>query len=513
MRKVDAALAQEIEGQVSPMVTELREVYHEMGLPIHPKKSLTQKFQGEVQGAWVDGEKGVIMAKPSKIVKYIGLVLELIQRCKASQKELQIVGGGLVYASMFRRPSLCGLNHIWRAIVSLDKKAKGLVIDLKREVVLELARFITLMPLIFINLRAPFDEAVTASDASSSGGGLCVSRGLTPYGQLAAEGVVRGEQYEDPGQVQVLSIGLFGGISALRVALDGLQAPMVGHISVEKQSEARRVVEAFFPDTVFVEDVELIDDDMVRAWSLRFGSAGLVIIGSGPPCQGVSGVNADRRGALRDHRSKLFHHVPRVVGLVRKYFPWCQVQSLTENVASMDSNDCQLMCEAFDDYPWFVDAGGVSLARRPRIYWASWEIESSEADVEVSREVEHHLPIQWEIKLNAQVNEKEFLEPGWKLTSGQKLPTFTTAGQARDLCVNLRVWTNVRSMSWWGGKMISTDSHLTKTGIFIVFTMDQGRPALLVSWKGKSYLVSQLSIPDNVWVSNGMTNHNIRIVD
>ena len=409
------------------MVTELREVYHEMGLPIHPKKSLIQKFQGEVQGAWVDGEKGVIMAKPSKIVKYIGLALELIQRCKASQKELQIVGGGLVYASMFRRPSLCGLNHIWRAIVSLDKKPKGLVVDLKREVVLELARFITLMPLIFINLRAPFDEAVTASDASTSGGGLCVSRGLTPYGQLAAEGVVRGEQYEDPGQIQVLSIGLFDGISALRVALDGLQAPMVGHISVEKQSEARRVVEAFFPDTVFVEDVELINDDMVRAWSLRFGSAGLVVIGSGPPCQGVSGLNADRRGALRDHRSKLFHHVPRVGGLVHKYFPWCQVQSLTENVASMDSDDCQLMCEAFDDYPWFLDAGAVSLARRPRIYWVSWEIESSDAEVEVSREVEHHLPIQGEIKFDAQVNEKEFLEPGWKLTPGQKLPTFTTA--------------------------------------------------------------------------------------
>lgn len=108
MRKVDVRLAQEIEGQLSPLVTELREVYQEMGLPIHPKKSLTQKFKGEIQGAWVDGEKGFIMAKPSKIVKYIGLALELIQRGKASQKELQIVGGGLVYASMFRRPSLCG---------------------------------------------------------------------------------------------------------------------------------------------------------------------------------------------------------------------------------------------------------------------------------------------------------------------------------------------------------------------------------------------------------------------
>ena len=424
MRKVDVKLAQEIEGQLSPLVTELREVYQEMGLPIHPKKSLAQKFRGEIQGAWVDGEKGFIMAKPSKIVKYIGLALELIRKCKASQKELQIVGGGLVYASMFRRPSLCGLNHIWRAIVSLDGKPRGLVVNLKREVVLELARFITLMPLLFINLRAPFDEAVTASDASTSGGGVCVTRGLTPY---AAEGMVRGEQYEEPGQIQVLSVGLFDGVSALRVALDGLQAPMVGHISVEKQGEARRVVEAFFPDTLFVEDVELIDDGMVRSWSLRFGSAGLVLIGSGPPCQGVSGLNADRRGALRDHRSKLFHHVPRVGGLIRKYFPWCQVQSLTENVASMDTDDCQHMCDAFEDYPWLLDAGGISLARRPRIYWVSWEIHSNDDDVEVSREVEHHLPIQGEIKLTAQVNEKEFLEPGWKLMSEQKLPTFTTA--------------------------------------------------------------------------------------
>ena len=368
LKKVDVKLASILEGEVSPLVEAVREAYRQTGLPMHPKKSVSQQFQGEVQGAWVDGRKGYVMAKPSKVVKYIRLALELICGGKASQKELQVIGGGFVYAAMFRRPALSGLNHLWRMIVALDQKPKSVKVLLKREVVLELVRFITLTPLLYMDLRTPFDEVVTASDASTQGGGVCVTYGLTPYGDMASQGAVRGQAFEDPLQVQVLSVGLFDGISALRVALDGLLAPVAGHISVEMQEDARRVVEAFFPDSIFVTDVRDIDESMVKSWALRFSGVGLIIIGSGPPCQGVSGLNADRRGALRDHRSSLYPHVMRVKGLFKKFFPWCQVHSLTENVASMDPKDCCHMNEEFEDQPWAIDAEGISLARRPRLF-------------------------------------------------------------------------------------------------------------------------------------------------
>ena len=426
LRKVQKDVAMAIEGNASSLVEEVRVEYEAAGLPRHPKKALMQGLRGEIQGAWLDGVKGTAMAKPSKAVKYIRLALEVIKEGRASLKELQVVCGGLVYLSMYKRPALCSLNHVWRTIVLLDKKPKGVRTVLKREVLLELVRFVCITPLLFMNFRAPFDSAVTASDASTSGGGVCVSQGLTAYGDLAQQGLVRGDRLEPAEQISVLSIGLFDGISALRVALDSLNAPVCGHISVEMQAEARRVVEAFFPDTLFVTDVAEVDEAMVQSWALRFSSVGLIILGSGPPCQGVSGLNADRRGALRDHRSSLFHHVSRVKRLLVRFFPWAQVQSLTENVSSMDRQDCEHMNSSFEDQPWFADALGLTLARRPRLYWVSWELEEEDGAALVGV-VERRLPVKGQVLFNHTVDEKDFLEPGWRRAEGEQLPTFTTA--------------------------------------------------------------------------------------
>lgn len=84
-------------------------------------------------------------------------------------------------------------------------------------------------------------------------------------------------------------------------------------------------------------------------------------------------LNSDRKGALKDERSCLFQRIPRVETLLKKHFKWCPVHRLVENVASMDAQDCHTMSEAYETTCWCVDAGGISLARRPRLYWCSWE--------------------------------------------------------------------------------------------------------------------------------------------
>ena len=122
--------------------------------------------------------------------------------------------------------------------------------------------------------------------------------------------------------VQVLTVGLFDGVGALRVAADVLQLPMGGHISAEVSVEGSRVLESNFPDTIAVGDVAGISEDMVLGWALKFSNAGVVLVGGGPPCQGVSGLNSDRKGALKDARSKLFVHVRRVYELCKKHFRW-----------------------------------------------------------------------------------------------------------------------------------------------------------------------------------------------
>ena len=426
LRKVDSKLAKTLEGSLTEEVKGLRETYTQRGLPIHPKKSVVNKTCAEVQGAWIDGDQGTACAKPPKIARYLRLALELMGRGKASQKELQIVGGGLVYIAMYRRPLLSGLNQIWSMITSLEGAPKSRRIPLRREVICELARFLALIPLGFMNFRLEFDEQVSASDASTTGGGLVMSRGLTPYGQAASLASVRGEVAEDHDFHQILSIGLFDGISALRVALDTLGLPVAGHVSVEQDPRARRVVEAYFADTLFVEDVKLVDEDMVKHWSLRFSAVAIVLVGAGPPCQGVSGLNCDRKGAMRDHRSSLFSHVPRIVAPCQKFFPWAQIHFLAENVSSMDYVDCNSMNEGYGCLPWFIDAHQVSPCHRPRLYWCSWELFEGDGASLVGGS-DGRLPIAGEVLLQASIEEKSYFETGWTKEEGKSLPTFTTS--------------------------------------------------------------------------------------
>lgn len=426
LQKVDRCTAALVSGSPSELVEQVREFYAQSELPRHPKKSVAQALEAEVQGAWVDGTQGVVFTKPSKIAKYIKLALELLGRGKASQRELQVVGGGFVYIAMFCRPLLSSLNQIWRMIVDHEDGKPSQRHWLRKEVMVELTRFIGLCPLGVMNLRYGFDPMVTASDASSTGGGICASQGLSPYGLAASTSTVRGDIPEEQELTQVLSVGLFDGIGALRMALDVIKAPVAGHISVEMNAEAQRVVEANFPESIQVEDIEAIDEEMVHSWALRFTCVGLVLIGSGPPCQGVPGLNADRKGALRDKRSMLFLHIPKITKLFKRFFPWAQVHGLTENVASMDREDCEAMNKEYQLAPWFIDSSGISLAHRPRLYWISWEI-LEQTGVEIYWGSDGRLPILGQVDLTAEVDAKAFLEAGWTRVSEKPFPTFTTS--------------------------------------------------------------------------------------
>ena len=197
---------------------------------------------------------------------------------------------------------------------------------------------------------------------------------------------------------------------------------MAGHVSVECDPAARRVVESFYPDTIFHDDVSTVNDEFVQHLALRFSNAGLVILGGGPPCQGVSGLNSDKRGELRDHRSCLFKEVPRIRDLVRKRFIWAQVQLLMESVASMDKGDRQVMSTAVELQPWRIDSLGLTLCRRPRL---TWELQSEEG-VEVLPPEDEFIATMGEVKFQPMAKAQALIEGGWHL-AGSCLPTFTTA--------------------------------------------------------------------------------------
>eukprot|EP00438_Fugacium_kawagutii_P010590 Skav221627 [mRNA] locus=scaffold4037:51236:58385:+ [translate_table: standard] len=373
LEKVQATDMVETQQHCPAGVLSLREGYELWKVPRNLKKSVTRSHHCEVQGATVDGVMGVAFPREAKLAKYFGLAVQLLAAGRGTQKQWQVVCGGLVYVAMFRRALLGSLNAVWKHIMSFDHQQSQYKVT-PMECQLEVIRFLGLLPLARLDFRLDVASQVTCSDASSSGGGICVSSGLSGVGELVASGHLRGEVPEPQGEKAVLSIGLFDGISALRVALDVLGVKVIGHVSVECQEAARRVVESHYPGSILVNNVEDIDDQMVQSWGRRFGRCNLVLLGAGPPCQGVSGLNSDRRGALRDERSSLFVHVPRIRGLLQKYMPWAPVHSLMESVASMDEVDRNTMSEGFGTLPLYVDAGELTWCSRPRLYWLSWEV-------------------------------------------------------------------------------------------------------------------------------------------
>lgn len=334
---------------------------------------------------------------------------------------MQVVCGGLVYMAMFRRPLLGGLNAVWRQIEEFS--STGVFHStLWNESRFEILRFVCLMPLARLDFRLGMHPQVTCSDASTTGGGICASVGLTNFGDHVSRGGLRGQQPEDRKEHRLLSIGLFDGIGALRVALDLLSVDVAGHISVEQSKAATRVVEASFPSVISVQDVSLVDLAMVREWSCLYSQVSVVVLGGGPPCQGVSGLNADRKGAMKDERSVLFLHVKRIEGLVKQCFPWCQVHTLMESVASMDEEDKNTMSESFEDVPWKCDAGTLTWCSRPRLYWITWGLEEGEGVVLQCGDKGR------EVILTAWQDLEAASKPGWiKVDPSRAYPTFTTS--------------------------------------------------------------------------------------
>ena len=422
LRRVSKAGAEAIQGEVSNLVLGLREEYATLGVPRHPKKAVASRTVAEVQGAVVDGSRGIAYPKVEKVMKYVQLAHLLLESNEATQKQMQVVGGGLVYMAMFRRPLLGSLNHIWQFIVDCDGYPPFVKFPIPDPVKQEIARFIGFIPLAYMDFRCQVSSVVTASDASETGGGVTASVGLTPTGAVASQCNIRGDIVEPTDLPTVLTIGLFDGIGALRVAADALGWQVAGHVSVEKEKTGARVVESRFPQAVHVDTVEEVTLEVVQGWPQRFTQVSVVVVGAGPPCQGVSGLNASKKGALKDARSSLFQHVPRIISLVKHCFPWAQVQGLMESVASMDATDEGVMSHAFGASPVYIDAADVSLAHRPRLYWVDWELHGC-ADVHEGQTPQGCRSL----KLLADLDPSLYICSGWSKEGPGAFPTFTTS--------------------------------------------------------------------------------------
>ena len=139
------------------------------------------------------------------------------------------------------------------------------------------------------------------------------------------------------------------------------------------------------------------------------------------PCQDASGVNVLGKGAT-GARTSLFWELGRLEQIIEQVFPDLPFIDVPENVASMSAMDCDLISEGLGRHPIFICSGGISRARRPRLYWPSFPV-CAGPGVAISHSELHDL-----VGLRAPVEPTEiWVSEGWcwPFSEDRKLPTFT----------------------------------------------------------------------------------------
>ena len=411
-------IASVIKGSTPPDLEPILEESFRWGVPLNPKKSVRRATFVEIQGAEIDGCSGTARPKGDKLAKYIGATLSLLRVGKATQKQMQVIGGGLVYFAMIRRPLMNCLNYVWKFIHSFDLTSEK-VLKIPTGVMSELLVFLGLLPLVHMDFRTSVSSVVTASDASNLGGGICASSGITSLGDSVASAEFRGESSVDVPDGGVGYIGLFDGVVAMRVALEAIRARVVLHVSVESDPTCRRVVETHFPDVGHYDDVATIDQSCCDEFAAQASSAKLVLVGAGPPYH--NGMEA----GIMDSRSPLHVLVQPIVSMLRSSFNWCPVHFFHESFFTMDVSDREAHTRSSQVLPYRACAGRLSLCRRERLYWFDWCLYSEEDKV-LHPPISSHLSCYGTICFECPADPLQFLEKGWKLhPDSTHLPAFT----------------------------------------------------------------------------------------
>lgn len=150
-------------------------------------------------------------------------------------------------------------------------------------------------------------------------------------------------------------LSLFDGISCGRVALERAGIPVEVYYASEIDSNAIKVTQTNYPDTIQLGDVTKLDTSTLPEIDLLIG---------GSPCQSLSITTSTKRQNL-DGKSKLFFEYVRVFNEVKpKWF-------LLENVASMKDECKDIISSYMGVQPILINSRDFSAQDRPRLYWTN----------------------------------------------------------------------------------------------------------------------------------------------
>ena len=378
---------EDLVGKMNPHHLRQRAAYKHWGVEIAEEKAHVREPRVTRMGAEVDGQAGFVAVPLAKKIEVAWFALWYLHQRLPPVKVRLMVLGRLVRCFEFRRPLLNLLQTVWPK----DLKTRVPLTERGRAEILE---SLALLPLAGTDLRAEVDGMVSCSDASESGGGMCVSGRLSLEGEALLEtlqsthsqqsgvmpfcplGAMPSNSAEGPA---VFVLSLFDGVSALMCSLCRLPVRVIGFASSEIDKECKRLVRKRWPGVIELGSVTSIDRKAIEMLCQAVGPrVDLVLCGGGSPCQDLSSLLADRQG-LEGARSKLFYEMPRIFQLLQETFG-CPVFTFVENVFSMTPVNRNKFSEVLGMTPTLVDSKWVSWCRRPRLFWCSWPVRAREEE-------------------------------------------------------------------------------------------------------------------------------------
>lgn len=148
-------------------------VAEENGTPSKPSKVHRATSKPiELLGLEADGERHELGLSVPKLQVLCTDTLALLDRGRCSGHEMEVLVGRWTWAALVRRPVLATLSSVYRFQEAADRRVFEIWPSVRRELMV----LVGLAPLLFVDLDDSFFSCVLASDASSTGMGVCASR-------------------------------------------------------------------------------------------------------------------------------------------------------------------------------------------------------------------------------------------------------------------------------------------------------------------------------------------------
>ncbi|CAK0864466.1 unnamed protein product [Prorocentrum cordatum] len=203
----------------------LRDAYANMGVLRDPAKAAEGTTVWESLGAQLRGGDRLAGTSATRRSAVLSLLLEAVTADDVSGDDLLLIIGKVCHILQFARPYFAIFQEVFHE--ARRERRRGPIGPMAGD---ELILIACLLPIVWADLGATISGQVVATDASSAGGGACVSTGLSPKGVRRLQVLRHGA---GPARSDVLLVLDFDCMGAACAAMELLRVVPCGVIAVE----------------------------------------------------------------------------------------------------------------------------------------------------------------------------------------------------------------------------------------------------------------------------------------